>query len=430
MYLYERIFEDLRRSIDEGEIGPGEKVPSIREVAELYGCNKLTAHRAFDLLARSGRIENRVGSGSYVRLPEPLGEGGGEARGASRADFSSALLSENFFPFEEAGGILASLLAKEKGRVFSAPHPRGEDRFIEAFASRYALPADSILVTGGGQQGLDLVKRLFSERGEAQALVEEPTYPGALTLFRPQSSVAFGLEGPDPSEIAAFFGALGPGPRFFYTVPQLHNPTGLRQSLERKKEISRLAAFLDFIIVEDDYLSELLPEREPRYVDLVPEHTIWIKSLSKTTAPGLRIGALAAPPAFLQRLSRLKAESDPGPSSWLQLFAAGLLESGLYDRHVGRVRRIAEERRADLVDLLTAWPGLKPVSAGAGYNLWVESTEQPPTRAPAWAEGWRFGRGGGTRRSFRLSTMGMSEEEWPGALEALAASLGEAFPSR
>jgi DNA-binding transcriptional MocR family regulator len=282
-------------------------------------------------------------------------------------------------------------------------------------------------VTGGGQQGLDLVRRLFSERGEAMALVEEPTYPGALGLFRPKTAVPFGAEGPDPAEIAAFFGAAGPGARFFYTVPQFHNPTGLRHSLERKKEIARLAAFLDFTIVEDDYLSEFLPSRDLRYVDLVPERTIWIKSLSKTMAPGIRIGVMAAPSPYQQRLLRLRAESDSGPSTWLQLFASGILESGLFDRQLEKIRGISDRRRTELLGILATVPGLSPTAGGGGYNLWVTAREQACGAATCWAEGWRFGRSPATRRSFRLSTMGIGEEAWPEAKERLRAALAAAF---
>ncbi|MEI6874224.1 MAG: PLP-dependent aminotransferase family protein [Spirochaetota bacterium] len=420
MYLYERIFEDLRRAVDEGEIGPGERLPSIREVAERYGCNKLTAQRAFDHLSTSGRIENRVGSGSYARYPQPMDE--------SKGDFSSAVLSESFFPYDEAGSILASLLASERGRVFSAPSPLGEDRLLESLARRFDLPRDTLLVTGGGQQGLDLVRRLFSERGEPLVLVEEPTYPGALSLFRPKASVAFGNEGPDPAAVAAFFGAAGSGARFFYTVPELHNPTGLRHSLERKKEIARLAAFLDFTIIEDDYLSELLPERGQRYADLIPERTIWIKSLSKTMAPGIRIGVLSAPPQFLPRLHRLRMESDPGPSTWLQLFAAGIIDSGLFDRHLDRVRVTSEARRAELLGLLADLPGFLPQQGGQGFNLWVATGESAKGPAAGWAEGWRFGRGTALRHYLRLSLMSVGEAEWPEAKKRLRASLKAAFP--
>ena len=113
MHLYERIFEDLGRAVDEGDIGPGERLPSIREVAERYDCNKLTAQKAFELLARSGRIENRVGAGSFARAAR--------APDSGKADFSTARLSESFFPYDEAASVLASLLDRLiKGRAQQA----------------------------------------------------------------------------------------------------------------------------------------------------------------------------------------------------------------------------------------------------------------------------------------------------------------------
>ncbi|HUX37204.1 MAG TPA: PLP-dependent aminotransferase family protein [Rectinemataceae bacterium] len=419
MHLYERIFEDLRRAVDEGDIGPGERLPSIREVAERYDCNKLTAGRAFELLVRSGRVENRVGSGTFARAaPAP---------DSGRADFSTARLSESFFPYEEAGAILAGLLASERGRVFSAPEARGEPRLIEALARRFGLPGASILVTGGGQQGLDLVRRLFAGRSGAFALVEEPSYPGALSAFKPRKALPFGSEGPDPGAIVASFAEAPPASRFFYTVPQIHNPTGYRHSLEVKQAIARAAADADFTIVEDDYLSELLPEGLPRYVDLVPERTIWIKSLSKTLAPGIRIGALAAPPSRLEALLRLREEGEQGPSTWLQLFAAGILESGLYDRHLERVGAVTARRRAEVLGLVAGLPGLSIAGGGEGYNLWLEASSHRAAGGSAWAEGWRFGRSEATRRCLRLSVMGMGEEDWAEAKESLRRRLEAGF---
>ncbi|HUX40541.1 MAG TPA: PLP-dependent aminotransferase family protein [Rectinemataceae bacterium] len=419
MHLYERIFEDLRRAVDEGDIGPGERLPSIREVAERYDCNKLTAGRAFELLARSGRIENRVGAGSFARAaPAP---------DSGKADFSTARLSESFFPYEEAGGVLAGLLASERGRLFSAPESRGEPRLIDALSRRFRLPADSILVTGGGQQGLDLVRRLFAGRAGSWAVVEEPSYPGALSTFKPRQALAFGDEGPDPESLGAAFEGAPASSRFFYTVPQIHNPTGLAHSLEVRRAIAKAAETHDFTIVEDDYLSEFVESPLPRYVDLAPDRTLWIKSLSKTLAPGIRIGVLAASPARLSAIVKLRDEVDQGPSTWLQLFAAGILESGLYERHLARVGAVADRRRGELVDMIGALSGLRIAGGLKGYNLWVEAPETRSAGPHPWAEGWRFGRGEATRRCFRLSLMGMGEEDWPEAKESLRTRLVAAF---
>jgi DNA-binding transcriptional MocR family regulator len=241
-------------------------------------------------------------------------------------------------------------------------------------------------------------------------------------------ALPFGDSGPDPDQLSAWFGTVGSGSRFFYTVPALHNPTGLRHSLERKKEIARIASFLDVTIVEDDYLSELLPERGTRYIDLVPERTIWIKSLSKTTAPGIRIGILAAPAPLLSSLLRLRAESDPGPATWLQLFAAGILDSGLYDRHIEEIRGLALRRRAELLELLSPHHSLSPTLGGEGFNLWVRAKSRSQAPSASWAEGYRFGRSPATRLAFRLSFMGIGEAEWLGAKKRLSEALYKSYP--
>jgi DNA-binding transcriptional MocR family regulator len=428
MHLYEQIYEDLKRAVDEGEIRPGERLPSIRDLAAQYGCNKLTVQRAFDRLAETGLAENLVGSGSFVAYPKAIPERSG--------DFSAARLSEDFFPYDEASRLLAEVLAAEKGRVFSAAPAKGEPGLLAALALRFALPAESLLVTGGGLQALDLCRRLFAGRDgpgaggreEAGIIVEEPCFPSALSLFHPATVLPFGPEGPDPGDFGRALAAMkGKGPRLFYAVPDIHNPTGLRYSEERKRAIADLARKEEAFIVEDDYLSELEPSGIPRFVDLLPERTIWIKSLSKTTAPGIRIGAISAPPSLLPRLESLKAEVEPGPAAWLQLFAERVVSSGLLDAELERTTRVMRSRRAELLGLLSRWPGLSVEPGSAGYNLWVESSAEPRLPSPPWAEGRRFGFAPALRRSFRLSFMALGEAEWPQALRRLELCLSSSF---
>ncbi len=431
MHVYERIVEDLKRMIDEGEVRPGERLPSIREVAERYACNKLTAQKAFDLLAAAGFVDNRQGSGSYVRFPAPPEERAG--------DFSAARVSEEFFPYEEAGALFAEVLAVERERVFSASDARGEPRLLKTLARRFALAPESLLLISGGQQGLDLCRRLFSGgerrgafrpsgRGAPETLVEEPTYPGALSMFRPRASIPFGEEGPDPEAFDRFWAEQGGGgPALYYTVPDIHNPTGLCYSAERKRAIAEIVRRRELVVIEDDYLSELEPSNVPRFVDLVPERTIWIKSLAKSSAPGLRIGLIAAPPHFLAALARLRAETDPGPAAWLQFFVERLVASGLLDRHEQACVKIATRRRDELLRLLSSFPALSVPAASRGYNLWVRAPAEPRLERAPWAEGSRFGLAAETRAHFRLSFMSVGEAEWPAALARLERALYATF---
>ncbi len=420
MHLYERIYLDLRRLVEEGEVRPGERLPSIRDAARKYGCNKLTAQKAYDLLSAAGLAENRVGAGSFARAP-----GSGQVR---EGELAVSALSEDFFPYEEAGSLLAESLASERGRVFSAPPVRGVPGLRESLAELYRLPEESLLVLSGAQQGLELCRRLFGDRTRPVVLAEEPTYPAAHALFRPSGHVPLGAEGPDPEEFDRFWSDPGPGPRLFYTIPDLHNPTGLRYSRDRKRALADLARKRDVWILEDDYLSETDPSATPRFADLVPERTIWIKSLSKTTAPGIRVGLLSAPDSVLPRLEILKAESDPGPATWLQLFLDRFYRSGLYGRHLAACAAAAAERRSELAGLLARFPGLSRNPDSAGWNLWITADRESSLALPPWAEGRHFGSSPDTRRSFRISFMSVGPAAWPAVRGRLESALAAAFP--
>ncbi len=429
-FLYERIYEDLRRQIEEGELRPGERLPSVRETAEQYDCNKLTAVRAFDLLKSAGLVDNIVGSGSFVRFPL--------AREDSAADFGSSILSEDFFPYEDAGVLFAEELKRERGRVFSAAPVKGESRLINSIARRFSLDGDSVWVASGGQQGLDSANRLFRAIGRTDFLVEDPTYPAALSLFRPAGGLVMRDGGVDPEEFDHFWKKRsGGGPGVFYTMPDVHNPTGFCYSAPVKRRIAELARLHDVWIIEDDYLSELEPTGIPRFADLAPERTIWIKSLSKTTAPGIRVCAMSVPGALASRYAAIRSETDPGPAMWLQLFTERLLSSGIFDLHLGRITAVMKSRRKNLDAVVSATPGIRNSGGTAGYNVWLtrdtggagEKTDPARGSRPAWTEGSRFGSDPATRRSFRVSFMGIPEAEWPQAVRRLSHALG-ATPRR
>lgn len=421
MHLYERIYLDLRRLVEEGEVHPGERLPSIRDAAERYGCNKITAQKAYDLLRDAGLAENRVGSGSFALQP---------ASGQSReGELAASFLSEDFFPYGEAGGLLSETLASERGRVFSAPLPRGDPALRDILAGIYRLPSESLLILSGAQQGLYLCRRLFGDRAKLDVLAEDPAYPAAVTLFRPSGQLPLGPEGPDPETFDRYWrDRKGAGTRIFYSVPDFNNPTGIRYSSDCKRALAASAKAHDVWVLEDDYLSETSPSGSPRFVDLIPERTIWIKSLSKTTAPGIRVGLLSAPESLSRKLEGLKSETDPGPATWLQLFLDRFYRSGLFDRHLAACNAAAEDRRRELIGLLSRYPALTVPSGEQGWNLWVRSDREPRISCPPWAEGKRFGTSPEARSSFRLSFMSVGPDAWPGALARLEAALDAAFP--
>ena len=140
--------------------------------------NKATVHRAFEVLKQEGLIENRVGSGSYVRYPEKIHSTEGIF------DFGTDYLHTSFFPFRQAQRIINDLFDKEQADALAPAPTEGDPELIRILSQRYRLPADRMLIISGAQQGLDLVTKVFGAKISDAILFENPTYPGAISLFR------------------------------------------------------------------------------------------------------------------------------------------------------------------------------------------------------------------------------------------------------
>lgn len=262
MALYKQIADNIKADINRGVFKPGDKIPSIRDVATEFGCSKLTVQKAFERLKSRGWIEKIVGSGSYVRFPERINRTG------DIFDFKTAYLSESFFPYLQAQEIFSNLFDEQKAGVFSTPPVEGDPELIATLGEFYRVPTRRMLIISGAQQGLDLTAKVFSTGISENILFEDPTYPGAISLFKAKHFVPLEDDGPD---IAALDALLPSQIRLFYTMPTVHNPTGISYSLDKKEQIVRRARQHPFYIIEDDYLSEYHESPAPRFVDLFPK---------------------------------------------------------------------------------------------------------------------------------------------------------------
>ncbi|MCF8080351.1 MAG: GntR family transcriptional regulator, partial [Desulfobacterales bacterium] len=178
MARFSEIADEIEGRIQKGRYRPGEKIPSVRKLAAEFSCAKPTVQRAFARLKADGFIENKVGSGSYVRFPERIGQTG------EVYDFSTDYLSESFFPVERMRTIFDRLFSRQGAHAIAAPSVAGDPELILHLGRYYRLPTDRMLVLSGAQQGLDLAAKVFAARIWEAALFEDPTYPGAVTLFR------------------------------------------------------------------------------------------------------------------------------------------------------------------------------------------------------------------------------------------------------
>jgi DNA-binding transcriptional MocR family regulator len=235
MTLYEDIYYEIKQSIKQGRFSPGARLPSIRDIAKQRGCNKLTVKKAFDRLKANGYIENRVGSGSFVRYPEHS-----TPEDLRIYPFHSAYVSAELFPTREAAGIMQDLFREEAGLFGSGPIG-GEAELIQVLSMRYRVPAATTLIISGAQQGLNLCSSLYNLKISEQMVFEDPTYSGAISVFKPTKFVPLLPDGPDLQVLKKL---AVEGARFFYTMPEVHNPTGISYSKERFKQEVYNSSFL------------------------------------------------------------------------------------------------------------------------------------------------------------------------------------------
>lgn len=413
--LYQMIADAIKARIEAGQYKPGEKIPPIRSLTQSFGVTKATVHKAFERLKQLGIIENRVGSGSYVRFPDKIYA----APGAF--DFRTDYLGEHFFPYQQAQMIFNALFDAEQAHALAPTPVEGDLELRQVLARHYHLPAERTLIISGAQQGLDLVSKVFAANISESILFEDPTYPGAIGLFRARHFVPMVSDGPDLDRLDKL---LSHQIRLFYTMPSVHNPTGLSYSNEKKRALAKRAQHHGFYIIEDDYLGEL-KTASARLVDIAPDRTIYIKSFAQTTLAGIRLGLMVVPEDLLARFVFAKYSSDITSSGLLQKFLREFFKQGLYVRHLEKVRKHVDRRRSRLQTVIGRCPECTFNSGQVGYSLWVQSPHQRQLKTPPWCRGEEFSFSPFFKSYFRLSFMHMEETIFDQSLAYLGKYIGE-----
>ena len=367
--LYLLLAARLRELIDEGSLPSGTALPPDRSLAAGLAVGRTTVIAAYDLLRDEGRVTRRRGSGTWVSP-------GGRAP-AARAETANPMFVNLLEPpdgvlqFACAGPMTPpARLGEAQRRAVDRVavddlgyHPSGHPALRAALAARYrdlGVPtaADQVLVTTGAQQALALLVRALVRPGD-EVLVEAPTYPGALDLFREVGAVV--------RAVGDLAGALGRGtPALVYAMPAFRNPTGSSLSPLERTRLTRAAG--DVPLVFDEVLSDLdltgAPARPPT------PGAITVASLSKVVWGGLRVGWVRADAALVARLARFKAVHDLGSAVLDQLAAVELLAdfAAVRSERVAALRRQHDHLCARLREELPEW---EFTPAEGGQTLWV-----------------------------------------------------------
>ena len=438
---YGRLAAAVRALVLDGRIGLGTRLPAERELAVRLGVSRTTVSAAYDVLREEGVLESRGRAGSWTTLPR-----GGV--GSHRAWTGPPRPSDRVIDLALASPAAPAEALAEAVRAAAARLPaylgdHGYDPFgiaplRAAVARRYAergLPttADQILVTSGAQAALDLLLRHLVSARDA-VLVEAPSYPNALEAIRRTGArlvpVGLGDEGWDRELLEA--AVRQTVPRAIYTVPDFHNPTGLRMAPATRGALVAAARRAGALVIADETTVDLALDHEALVEPLACHDSdgrvLTLGSTSKAIWGGLRVGWLRAPAPLVARLAALRATVDMAAPVVEQLVVVELLED--VEQLLVERRALLRARRDALVaavrERLPAWQVTPPPG---GLSLWARLDRPDSTALSRVAErhgvrlvpGPRFGVDGTFEHRLRLP-FALPEPDLVEAVDRLAAA--------
>ncbi|POX48081.1 hypothetical protein C3489_27995 [Streptomyces sp. Ru71] len=382
--VYRRIAEAIATAVTTGRLAAGDRLPTHRELARELGVAVPTVSRAYREAEEQGLITSTVGRGTFVAgvsgiphlrdTPAP-----GASAGAARLDMAvnapargrhEELLRRTLTALAGTAD-LGALLGYESD-IGSHDHRRGACRWLAR--SGLDVGPDQVALCHGSQHALLVAFSACLRSGET-LLTEALTYPGAKSAAQllgvGMSAVAMDGEGLIPEALEEACAAT-PTARALYCMPTAHNPTAATLPLDRRERIADIARRHDLVIVEDDVFGLLSDHAGlPPLAALAPERTLFLTSLSKTLAPGLRCGFLAGPPELAGRLGALIRATVFNPAPLATAVALRWLDDGTADRLLDWQRQEMRRRRSAVENLLADVPAISHVRSDA-LHAWVE----------------------------------------------------------
>jgi GntR family transcriptional regulator/MocR family aminotransferase len=470
--VFAQIADRLVEAIRIGRLSPGDKLPGSRSLAASLEVHRNTVLAAYEELFAQGWITGAAGKGTFVcrTLPEPMRRSGSSASGIpERPSFALApptlalrpsppghalprgtlsiadgVPDLRLVPTAELSRAYRRVLGRADHTVMGYGFPRGHPRLREQIALAVngnrglAATPDDVLVTRGSQMGLYLAARTIVAPGSAVA-VEHLGYARAWQAFRAAGANLFpvrvdehGLRVDQLEELSRERQVSA-----VYVTPHHQYPTHAVLSADRRLALLELARSRRFAIIEDDYDNEIHFHGRPVLPLASADHAgsvVYVGTLSKILAPGLRIGYVVAPRTAIDKMAEFRELIDRQGDPAMELAVAELLEEGAIQRHARRVRRIylnrrdalAESFRARLGDVLSF-----DVPAG-GMAIWAAVA--PDVDVEAWAERSltagvyfrsprSFAFDGRTRPFLRASYAALTEKELDEAVKRMQTAL-------
>ena len=379
-----RVVRTIIADMHSGTLRSTERLPSEREYAAKLYVSRNTVTAAYGVLEQQGAIRRLRGRGAFVcALPTKQESFSWSGKISSRANaldepvleilarrctdgmpypLSAGTPSLEIFPQDAYAASAGRVVAEQLPSALAVAPTEGQWPLRETIANWVGVPAHHVMITAGAQEVIDLLARCLIEPGDF-AVVESPTYPGAIQSLRSAGAqlLAWGTDWPlDHLEDML----LRFRPKLIFTTPTFQNPTGRVMPLKTRLGLLDLAQRYQVPVIEDDVYSRTFfgTQAPPESLYKLDTHSLVItmSTFSKMLAPGLRIGWLVAPLYMVKQLSLIKMRTNLFTGGFDQMVIADLIRSGEMDRHLLRLRR----HHGDLCD--AAVKALKPAVDG-GY---------------------------------------------------------------
>lgn len=356
-------------AIRAGHLAEGDKLPPIRVLATSLQISPTTVSAAWALLIRAGAIRTDGRRGTVVC--------GVHAAGPKR--YRRALEHTADFELDLSTGIAdPQLLPSLKSALRSVPLRSTPNTYLddavlpqleELLRADWPYQPERISVVDGAMDAQDQIASLLLRFGDLVA-VEHPCFPASLDLLESMDARLVGIavdeNGMIASELAA---AVEAGARIVFLQPRAQNPTGVSMSRERMRQLSKVLAGTEVIVVEDDSAGAISSSPMISLASYLPQQTIHIRSFSKSHGPDLRLAAMSGPAELIDRIIDRRYLGQGWTSRLLQAVLLDLLARDSSVQQVAHARETYAQRRAAFVTALDK-QGVR-VGGSDGLNIWL-----------------------------------------------------------
>lgn len=413
--IYLQIKKQIADKISSGELPPNYILPPERILSSTLSVNRSTVIKAYMELKADGLVESKVGSGTVVLTPlskqesesmyiPPLRWNQLESRAFGRNNddsinsilsvfgkgkiisFASGISPKDSHDPDIIRKLQMILMDKYKEEIFMPTPVDGSVTLKNTIKQLLKLKGitavnKQIMVTSGSQQAIEFFAKLLIEPGDF-VIVEEPTFIGAIQAFEAYGAKIIGVpmnhDGMKLDILESYI--IKYRPKFIYVQPNYQNPTGITMSLEKRKELLRLAYYYNIPIFEDDPYGDLNYEGSqlPSLKSLDNnDYVVYISSFSKIISFSLRVGYVVASENIINRFISFKQITDIQTGTFNQLFVNEFITEGYLDKHIEKEKAKYKRKRDMMIKALqnSKMPKLQFIIPAGGFFIWCRLPE-------------------------------------------------------